>query len=76
MEGAARGATSMLQIVAALRRSPAVKQVQVIDLIDEATVKYLKCRAELADGSTLHVTESSIAGKNKYSYHCRTLKIN
>ena len=59
----------MLDIVEALRRSPAVKQVQVIDLIDEATVKYLKCHAELVDGSTLHVSESSIAGKNKYSYH-------
>ena len=59
----------MLDIVDALRRSPAIKQVQAIDLIDEATVKYLKCRAELLDDSTLHVTESSIAGKNKYSYH-------
>ena len=59
----------MLNIVEALRCSPAVKQVQVIDLIDEATVKYLKCRAELMDGSTLHVNESSIAGKNKYSHH-------
>jgi len=59
----------MFHIVNALRRSPAVKQVQVVDLIDEATVKHLKCRAELIDGSTLHVTESSIIGKNKYSYH-------
>lgn len=59
----------MFGIVNALRRSPAVKQVQVIDLIDEATVKHLQCRAELADGSILHVNESSIRGKNKYSYH-------
>jgi hypothetical protein len=59
----------MLHIVKALRRSPAVRQVQVIDLIDEATVKHLKCRAELIDGSALHVNESSIIGKNKYSYH-------
>lgn len=59
----------MLHIVHALRQSPAVKQVQVLDLIDEATVKHLQCRAELADGSTLHVNESSIMGKNKYSYH-------
>jgi len=59
----------MLRIVEALRRSPAVKQTQVIDLIDEATVKYLKCRADLKDSSTLHITESSVAGKNKYSYH-------
>ncbi len=59
----------MLHIVNALRRSPAIKQVQVIDLIDEATVKHLQCRAELVDGSTLHINESSIIGKNKYSYH-------
>ena len=59
----------MLDIVEALRRSPAVQQVQVIDFIDEATVKYLKCRAELVEGSTLHVNEFSIAGKNQYSYH-------
>lgn len=59
----------MLHIVNALRRSPAVKQVQVIDLIDEATVKHLNCRAELVDASTLHINESSIRGKNKYSYH-------
>lgn len=59
----------MLDIVEALRRSPVVKQVQVIDLIDEATVKYLKCRAELVDGSTLQASESSIGGKSKYSYH-------
>lgn len=59
----------MLGIVAALRRSPTVKQLQVLDLVDEATVKYLKCRAELLDGSSLHVIESSLLGKNKYSYH-------
>jgi len=59
----------MLDIVNALQRSPAVKQVQVIDLIDEATVKYLKCRADLLDGSTLHINESSVLGSNKYSYH-------
>ncbi|MCG3120493.1 MAG: hypothetical protein ALAOOOJD_03225 [bacterium] len=59
----------MFHIVNALRRSPAVKQVQVIDLIDEATVKHLKCRADLADGSILYINESSIIGNNKYSYH-------
>jgi hypothetical protein len=59
----------MFHLVQALRKSPAVKQVQVLDLIDEATVKHLQCRAELADGSTLHVNESSLIGKNKYSYH-------
>lgn len=59
----------MLRIVAALQRSRAVKQVQVVDLIDEATVKHLRCRTELIDGSTLHVHESSIIGKNQYSYH-------
>ncbi|RIK70727.1 hypothetical protein DCC62_22445 [candidate division KSB1 bacterium] len=59
----------MLHIVEALRQSPAIKQVQVIDFIDEATVKYLKCRAECLDGSILQIEESFIASKNKYSYH-------
>ncbi len=59
----------MLDIVEALRRSPIVKHVRIADLIDEAAVRYLKCRAELTDGSSLHIKESSIAGKNKYSYH-------
>ncbi|MDZ7359393.1 MAG: DUF6516 family protein [candidate division KSB1 bacterium] len=59
----------MLDIVNALRHSPAVNQVQVIDLIDEAIVKYLKYRADLLDGSTLHINESAVAGSNKYSCH-------
>ena len=59
----------MLDIADALRRSPAVRQVQVIDLIDEATVKYLQCRAEMADGSIINITESTVVEKNKYSYH-------
>ena len=50
----------MLEIVAALRRSPAVKQVKDIDVIDEETVRYLKCRAELVDGSVLYINESSV----------------
>ncbi len=59
----------MFQIVEALRRTQVVTDVQVIDLIDEAKVKYVKCRAELIDGSSLHITEASIGGKSKYSYH-------
>lgn len=66
----------MLHIVEALRRSAAVTQVQVLDFVDEATVRYLKCRADLAGGSTLHIEESIVAGKTKYSYHWQDLEQN
>ncbi len=59
----------MLEIIAALNRSPIVKQVTDIDVIDEDVVKYLKCRVELVGGSVLHINESSVLAKNKYSYH-------
>lgn len=59
----------MFDIIAQLHSSPVVKQVQVIEMLDESTVKYLKCFAELLDDSRLYITESYSAGKNKYSYH-------
>ena len=59
----------MLNIVDTLRRSRAVARVEVVDFVDEASVKYLKCRADLIDGSKLHIIESSFAGNSKYSYH-------
>ena len=59
----------MFDIVSKLRQSPAVRHLHVIDLIDEASAKYLRCRVDLVDGSTPHISESSIAGSSKYSYH-------
>ncbi len=59
----------MFEIITKLQISPVVKRVQIIDMLDESTAKYLKCMAEITDGSKLYVTESLAAGRNKYSYH-------
>ena len=59
----------MLEITDALRRSSLVKRIQVSDLVEEPTVKYLKCRADLVDGSILHINESVVLARSKYSYH-------
>ncbi len=59
----------MFEIITKLQGSIVVKQVQVIDMLDESSVKFLKCYADLVDGSRLYVTESYAAGRNKYSYH-------
>jgi hypothetical protein len=59
----------VLNIVDTLRRNRAVARVEVIDFVDEASVKYLKCRADLLDGSKLYIIESSFAANSKYSYH-------
>ena len=40
-------------IVAALRQSPLVRDLEVSEMIDEANVQLLRVRAELIDGSLL-----------------------
>src|SRR5947209_19459189 len=45
-------------IVAALRQSPLVRELEVGEMIDEASVQLLQVRAELIDGSLLYVPEA------------------
>lgn len=59
----------MFDIISKLQNRAVVKHVQVLDIVDETSAKFLKCCAELIDGSKLYVKESYVAGKNKYSYH-------
>lgn len=59
----------MFDIVTKLNRSSVVKSVNVFEIIDEASVKYLKCSADIIDGSKLFIIESMRDEKNKYSYH-------
>lgn len=59
----------MFDLITKLQDSAVVKQVQVLDMVDESSAKFLKCCAELIDGSKLYLTESYVADKNKYSYH-------
>jgi hypothetical protein len=59
-------------IIAALRQSPIVRDIEVLEVIDEASVQLLKVRAEIIDGSLLYVREAFFPRSSKYSYHWQT----
>jgi hypothetical protein len=58
-------------IVATLRQSPLVRDLEVVEMIDEVSIQLLRVRAELIDGSLLYVREAIFPHTSKYSYHCR-----
>jgi len=60
------------QIIAALRRSPLVKDLEVIEVVEEESVQFLRVRAEIIDGSLLYVRELFLPDHSKYSYHWQT----
>lgn len=59
-------------IIAALRRSPLVKDLEVIEMVEETSVQFLRVRAEIRDGSVLYVRELFFLDHSKYSYHWQT----
>jgi uncharacterized protein DUF6516 len=59
-------------IVSALRQSPIVKDLEVAELIEEEDVQFLRAKAEMRDGSLLHVRELFFRDHSKYSYHWQT----
>lgn len=60
------------QIIATLRHSPLVKDLEVIEAVEEESVQFLRVRAELIDGSLLYVRELFFPDHSKYSYHWQT----
>jgi Family of unknown function (DUF6516) len=59
-------------IVATLRQSPLVRDLEIGAMIDEANVQLLRVRAELIDGSLLYVREAIFPHTSKYAYHWQT----
>ena len=59
-------------IVTALRQNPLVRDLEVIEMIDEERVQLLRLRADLIDGSLLYVREAIFPHTSKYSYHWQT----
>jgi hypothetical protein len=59
-------------IVSALRQSPVVKDLEVMALIEEERVQFLRAKAEMLDGSLLYVRELFLRDQSKYSYHWQT----
>ena len=56
-------------IIAALRQSPLVQDLEISEAIEEASVQFLRVRAEIIDGSLLYVREAIFPHTSKYSYH-------
>jgi hypothetical protein len=43
--------------------------VELIKLVDEEVVRFIKIKAEVNDGSMLYIVESNTGSYQKYSYH-------
>ncbi len=59
----------MYSVLSALKESECFDDIQVIEFIDEDSVKLLKIRASVKDKSILYITESATCDYQKYSYH-------
>ncbi len=56
-------------IIATLRHSSLVKDLEVIELVEEGSSQLLRIKAEIVDGSLLHIREAIFPQTSKYSYH-------
>jgi len=73
MEKTSRRAAAMVShIIAILRRSPLVKDLEVLEVVEEENVQLLRVIVEIIDGSTLHIREALFPSASKYSYHWQT----
>ncbi|MCP5106193.1 MAG: hypothetical protein GY950_22595 [bacterium] len=56
-------------ILKRLKESGLFSNIDVLKLIDEESVKFLKVKADVYDGSILYITEIYTENYQKYSYH-------
>jgi hypothetical protein len=59
----------LYEIISALRQSAIVLDVEVLELIDEDSVKLIKIKAILKENCLLYITELHTKDYQKYSYH-------
>ena len=59
----------MYHIVSALRQSHLIDSVNIVEFIDETSVRLLKVKASVTDGTLLYITELHTSDYQKYSYH-------
>ena len=57
------------KIIKYLKESALVSRIEIIELIEEDSVKILKLKAKLKDESYLYITEVHTLNYQKYSYH-------
>ena len=56
-------------IILALKESNLFKSIEVIDFIDEESIKLLRIKVKILDGTLLYITELHTVDYQKYSYH-------
>jgi len=61
----------LYEIISALRQSDIVREIDVLELIDEDSVKLIKIKAILKEKCFLYITELHTKNYQKYSYHCQ-----
>jgi hypothetical protein len=61
----------LYEIISALRQSAIVLDIEVLELIDEDSVKLIKIKAVLKENCLLYITELHTKDYQKYSYHCQ-----
>ncbi len=61
----------MYEIISVLRQSAIVRDFDVLELIDEDSVKLIKIKAVLKENWLLYITELHTKDYQKYSYHCQ-----
>ncbi len=61
----------MYEIISVLRQSAIVLDFDVLELIDEDSVKLIKIKAVLEKNWLLYITELHTKNYQKYSYHCQ-----
>lgn len=59
----------MYEIINLLNQSKMVSRVEVLELVDEQSVQFIKIKAKLIDESLLFIQETSSERGSKYSYH-------
>ena len=59
----------MYEIISALKQPGLFSAVDIIELVDEESVRLIKAKAKVLGGSVLHITELHTINYEKYSYH-------
>ena len=59
----------MQGIITALKESSLFCSIDVIEFIDEATIKLLKLKTRVTEGTLLYITELHSPNYQKYAYH-------
>jgi len=64
------------RVIAELDRSPVVRQVEIVNLLNEPDLQVLNLKASLIDGSVLYIRETVTPTSDKYSYHWQSADVN